>query len=72
MSKPFQTRFGWHIAILDDVHDAESMPFEQAQPIIRRELERAATKAWLDALVAKAEITPMLLEQGAPEQVSSN
>lgn len=72
MAGPFKTRFGWHIAILDDVRDAAPMPFEQAQPIIRGQLERAATQAWLDDLVAKAEIKPFLLERPAPDQVSSN
>lgn len=56
VSAPFQTRFGWHIAVLDDVRDATPMDFEQAAPIIRRELEEQARQAWLDELVAKSEI----------------
>lgn len=70
VSRPFQTRYGWHVAILDDVRDATPMPFEQAAPLIRQQLERQATQAWLDQLVAKAEIVPAAadnLQGRAPE-----
>lgn len=71
-SKPFETRFGWHIAILDDVRDAQAMSFEQAEPVIRRQLEQQARRAWLDNLVSQAEITPLVSNvarnDGLPEQ----
>lgn len=63
VSKPFQTRFGWHIAIVEDRREARPMAFEQAQPIIRRQLEQQAAKDWLDELVANAEIKTLLVNK---------
>ena len=55
-SKPFKTKFGWHIAKLEDMRLAKPMPFEQAKPVIRRQLEKQAAQKYLSKLVASADI----------------
>lgn len=55
-SKPFKTQFGWHIARLEDLRLAKPMPFEQAKPILRKQLEQQAARKYLDNLVATSEI----------------
>lgn len=66
-SKPFKTQFGWHIAKLEDLRLAKPMPFEQAKPILRRQLEQQAAQNYLDNLIANSEIknfvTPNLTSQ---------
>ncbi|MCW8901355.1 MAG: peptidylprolyl isomerase [Gammaproteobacteria bacterium] len=55
-SQPFKTQFGWHIAKLEDLRLAKPMPYEQAKPILRRQLEQQAAQDYLDNLVSKSEI----------------
>lgn len=55
-SKPFKTQFGWHVARLEDLRLAKPMPYEQAKPILRRQLEQQAARDYLENLVAKSEI----------------
>lgn len=66
-SKPFKTQFGWHIAKLEDLRLAKPMPYEQAKPILRRQLEQQAAQKYLDNLIAKSEIknfvTPKITSQ---------
>jgi peptidyl-prolyl cis-trans isomerase C len=72
LSEPFQTRFGWHIAILDEQRDAQAMTYEQAAPIIRERLERAAIQDWLNGLLAEARITPLLLDPPTAESTEDS
>ncbi len=60
ISKPFKTDLGWHIARLDDIRDATPMPFAQAKPLLRRQLEQQAARAYLNKLVAEADIVNLI------------
>lgn len=65
-SKPFKTKFGWHIAKLEDVRLAKPMPFKQAKPVIRRQLEKQAAQKYLSQLVARADIKNFVRFKEAP------
>ncbi|MEW5992827.1 MAG: peptidylprolyl isomerase [Candidatus Zixiibacteriota bacterium] len=56
VSQPFKSRFGWHIAIVDEIRDAKPMSLEQATPVIRQQLEQEAIAKWLNGLISGAEI----------------
>jgi len=63
-SKPFETEFGWHIAIVDDRRDSQPMTFTQATPIIRQKLEQQAIQKYLSELLDSA-IIEVLIEPNA-------
>ncbi len=67
-SKPFKTQFGWHIARLEDLRLAKPMPFEQAKPILRRQLEQQAARKYLDNLVAGSEIKNFITPKSMPQK----
>ncbi|VAW55160.1 hypothetical protein MNBD_GAMMA06-469 [hydrothermal vent metagenome] len=56
-SKPFKTALGWHVAVVEDRRDAKIMPYEQAVPTIRDNLQQQAVKALAIRLVKNADIT---------------
>lgn len=69
-SKPFKTQFGWHIAKLEDIRLAKPMPFEQAKPVLRQQLEKQAAQDYLSQLVANAEIKSFVTFKEPPAAVA--
>lgn len=56
VSQPFQTKLGWHIAIVEDRRKSKPMSYEQAVPIIRRKLEQQRVQEYLEKLLADADL----------------
>jgi len=52
ISEPFQTRFGWHIVMVDDKSELSVMPFEQVKESIRAKLTEAKKKEVGDKAMA--------------------
>ncbi len=55
-SQPFQTPLGWHIAVVEDRRAAKVMPYEQAKPILRKQLEQQAVDQYLQKLTQQVGI----------------
>ncbi|HHJ36635.1 MAG TPA: hypothetical protein ENJ87_12805 [Gammaproteobacteria bacterium] len=66
-SKPFRTKYGWHIAVVVDRRDATAMPYQQAAPMIRHNLQQLAVKKYEEQLVHNADI--MMLHSHAEKAV---
>lgn len=61
-SEPFQTRFGFHVIQLDEVRQAEFLPFAEARPALEQELTREREKSAMDLLVAKSYPDPKAIK----------
>lgn len=65
---PVESRFGFHLIRLDAKARGEVLPFEAVESRLRRAQEKAAwvheSRAFLDSLVAAAEITGISLRDG--------
>jgi len=70
-SKPFETEFGWHIAIVDDRRDSQPMTFTQATPIIRQKLEQQAIQKYLTELLGSATIEVLIEPNASAANLSS-
>lgn len=55
-SRPFQTEHGWHIAVVTNRKPATVLPFEQAEPRLRAQLEQDALAAHANQLIEQADI----------------
>ena len=60
VSRPFQTKLGWHVAIVEDRRESKPMKYEQAIPIIRRKLERQRIQAYLEKLLGDADLKVLI------------
>ncbi|MDY6980051.1 MAG: peptidylprolyl isomerase [Pseudomonadota bacterium] len=67
-SQPFKTKFGWHIARVEDRREAKPMSYDEAQPVLRRQLQREAVQAWLQQVVANADIQTLIETARAPSR----
>ena len=54
--EPVQTRFGWHVILLEDIREAAPPPLAQVRQQIEEILQARALRAFMDALRADAEI----------------
>ena len=53
---PVQTQFGWHVILLEDKRDQAAPELEEVRGEIEAELQNAAVKAHIDALIEQADI----------------
>ena len=54
---PVQTRFGWHVILLEDLRDLQPPPFETVKERIRSVVKQEMVQAYIQSLVEKATIT---------------
>jgi peptidyl-prolyl cis-trans isomerase C len=55
-TEPVQTQFGWHVIKLEDVRDAQPMPFEKVQAALKKQLQQRQLEKLLSDLRSKAKI----------------
>jgi peptidyl-prolyl cis-trans isomerase C len=69
-AEPVLTRHGWHVIRMDACAEGAVLPFEAVRPRIAEAMEKAAwtcaARAFVDGLVASAEITGADLAPGEP------
>ncbi len=56
ISKPFESKFGWHIMKLDDVREARILPFDAVKEDIRQKLKHQVIKNYYSEIVKNAKI----------------
>ncbi len=56
ISRPFESKYGWHIIKLDDVREARILPFESAKEEIRQKLKGQVIKNYYSKLVENSKI----------------
>jgi len=54
--EPVQTKFGWHVIMLDDIRDLKVPTFEEIKPQLQQRLQQQSIKKTIDELRAKAKI----------------
>ena len=54
--EPLQTRFGWHVILLEDSREAAAPPLAEVRPQIEEILRARALRAFMDELRADAEL----------------
>lgn len=59
-SKPFKTKLGWHIVKLEDRRESQPIAFEQAVPMIRRELQQKAMQEYLQTMLSEADVQVLI------------
>ena len=55
--KPVQTRFGWHVILLEDTREVEPPPFERVSDQIRTIVQNKIISDYLEKLKADAEVS---------------
>lgn len=56
VSAPVQTKFGWHLIILNETRNGSAPTLDKVRPELEEEIRQAAMAAVIDALTEKAEI----------------
>ena len=56
VSAPVQTKFGWHLIILNETRNGSAPTLDKVRPELEDEIRQAAMAAVIDALTEKAEI----------------
>ena len=56
VSAPVQTKFGWHLIILNETRNGSAPTLDEVRPELEGEIRQAAMAAVIDALTEKAEI----------------
>lgn len=56
LSNVVETQFGYHIIKVTDRQDAKTVPFEEAQEQVLREMQAVEIDGWFKKLVAEAEV----------------
>ena len=54
--EPVQTRFGWHVILLEDIRETAPPPLDEVRPQIEEILQARALRAFMDGLRADADI----------------
>ncbi|MCB1865675.1 MAG: peptidylprolyl isomerase [Chromatiales bacterium] len=53
---PVQTRFGWHVILLEDRREGEPVPFDQFKQARIQDVQRKVASQYIESLLAKHEI----------------
>lgn len=56
ISKPFETKFGWHVIRLEDIGPAQVGTFEEAKPLIKNDISARAIQAYVKEITDSADI----------------
>jgi parvulin-like peptidyl-prolyl isomerase len=70
ISKPFESKYGWHIIKLDDIRDARILPFESAKEEIRQKLKGQVIKNYYSKIVENSKIEIFLKNDDNSEKKS--
>ena len=73
VSKPIQTKFGWHLIKVSDVRDAQSLPFEAVKESIKNQLTQDVVNKINSKITnnAKIEILISLQEPDKADEAAS-
>jgi peptidyl-prolyl cis-trans isomerase C len=77
LSKPVQTQFGWHILKVEDIREAQALPFEQVKEDIKNRLREETLQNYLKDLTKDAEVEILvksgekLKEEAPAEEIES-
>jgi len=69
LSKPVKTQFGWHILKVEDIRNAQPLPFEKVKNDIQNRLQQEALQDYLKDLTKDVEVELMVESgKGVPDQ----
>jgi parvulin-like peptidyl-prolyl isomerase len=71
ISKPVQTKFGWHIVKFTDVRDAKTIPFESVKEAIKEQLKQEKINQINSDIIKNADIKILIDLQSAEQKDSS-
>ena len=69
VSAPVQTQFGWHVIKLDETRDSSPPALEEVRGTIEDGLRTAAINAYIEGVVAEAEVTRVPADEIDPAGV---
>jgi peptidyl-prolyl cis-trans isomerase C len=64
LSRPVQTQFGWHIIKVDDIREAQALPFEQVKENIKARLQQEVLQNYLRKFTDDAKVELMIRFRG--------
>jgi peptidyl-prolyl cis-trans isomerase C len=70
VSKPFKTRFGWHIAKVTNIRPVVMPKLEEEKVNITQKLQQEAVNKYINDLSTKAEVTITLPSKAEPAEVA--